>query len=102
MPDISDSELAELLAEAGRRHHAAYVQTDGFDPEWPLFYAGYVQTRLWDRLGVLLTRSELVHVIVSADLAMRTGAETGEWPPVYARRLRAFATEKLARNSPGS
>jgi hypothetical protein len=91
---MTDSDVAELLVEAGKHHHAAYIDTDGVDPEWPLFYASYVQTRLWDGLGVLLTRSELVHVMVSADLAITAGEATGEWPAVYAARLRSFASAK--------
>lgn len=93
---MSDEELAELLAETGRRHHAAFLTSDGVDPEWPLFYAAYLQTRMWDRLGVLLTRSEIIHVLVDADQAFRTGEERGPWPPAYARRLRAFAESKAA------
>lgn len=93
---ISDTELAEVCTEAGARHHAAFIDSDGVDPEWPLFYAAHIQTRLWDRLGVLLTRSELVHVLVGGDLAMRAGVETDEWPQVYARRLREFASRKSA------
>ncbi len=94
---ITDSELAALFVEAGKHHHAAFIESDGVDPEWPLFYAAYVQTRLWDRLGVLLTRSELVHVLVAADLAMASGEGTGDWPSFYAERIRSFAARKLAR-----
>ena len=94
--DITDSELIELFTEAGHRHHAAYADADGADPEWPLFYAAYVQTKLWDRLGVLLARSELVHVFVGSELAIRRGESAGEWPEVYATRLRAFTEAKAA------
>ena len=99
MDDISDEQLADLLMEAGRHHHAAFITSDGVDAEWPLFYAAYLQTKLWDRLGILLTRSEIVHVLVAADEAFRTGEEQGAWPPVYARRLRSFAASKAARNA---
>ena len=94
---MTDTELAELFVETGQRHHAAFIDSDGVDPEWPMFYAAYVQTRLWDRLGVLLTRSELVHVLVAADVALSAGTATGEWSAVYAERLRAFAESKTAR-----
>jgi len=96
-----------LFVEAGQHHHAAYIDSDGVDPEWPLFYAAYVQTRLWDRLGVLLTRSELVHLLVSADLAIRTGETKGEWSAVYAEQVKSFASDKrkaraLRRSAPRS
>lgn len=99
MDAITDEDLTDLLAETGRHHHAAFISSDGADAEWPLFYAAYLQTKLWDRLGVLLTRSEIIHVLVSSDEALRNGAERGPWPPVYARRLRAFAESKAAREA---
>lgn len=92
----SQPSLAELFIEAGRRHHEAFIESDGVDPEWPLFYSAYVQTRLWDQLGVLLTRSEIVHVMVAADRALARSEETGSWPDVYAERLQRFAAEKQA------
>lgn len=97
--NVTDAALEKLLVEAGQRHHAAYIESDGADPEWPMFYAAYVQTKLWDGLGVLLTRSELVHVLVSADHDIRSGREDGDWSEVYARRLRAFSAEKAALGS---
>jgi hypothetical protein len=42
----ADTETVEridaVLAAAGPAHHAAYIETDGFDPEWPLWYAEHV------------------------------------------------------------
>lgn len=99
MDTITEEELVDLLTETGRRHHVAFISSDGVDVEWPLFYAAYLQTKLWDRLGALLTRSEIIHVLVSSDEAIRNGSEHGPWPPVYARRLRAFAVSKAARQA---
>lgn len=96
---ITDQALADLLVETGQHHHAAFISSDGVDVEWPLFYAAYLQTRMWDRLGVLLTRSELIHVLVEGDQAFQDGDETGHWPTVYARRLRSFAEAKAARSA---
>jgi pimeloyl-ACP methyl ester carboxylesterase len=49
--DITPKELAALFMETGKHHHEAFKETNGGDPEWPLFYAGYFQARIWDRLG---------------------------------------------------
>ena len=95
---MADTELAELFVETSKRHHTAFIDSDGVDPEWPMFYAAYVQTRLWDQLGVLLTRSELVHVMVAADAALSAGTATGAWPAAYAERVSAFAESKIARS----
>lgn len=36
---ITADELAVLLVDAGHHHHDAYGESDGADPEWPLWYA---------------------------------------------------------------
>jgi NAD(P)H-hydrate epimerase len=85
---MSEDELAALLMETGKHHHKAYEAADGTDPEWALFYAGYLQTRLWDQLGRLPTRTELIYLLVSADKAFQaTGQEYKEWPRFYAKRF---------------
>ncbi len=98
----SDVDLAGLFMEAGEHHHVAFIESDGVDPEWPLFYAAYVQTKLWDQLGVLITRSELVYLLVGADLAIAAGEETGAWSEVYARRVTAYAARKISSDRPRS
>ncbi|ETZ99541.1 hypothetical protein I547_5783 [Mycobacterium kansasii 824] len=51
MISITAAELADLLVETGERHHQAYADTDGADPEWALWYSGYLQARLWTAPG---------------------------------------------------
>jgi hypothetical protein len=43
---LNEKELAALFMETGKHHHKAYESLDGVDPEWTLFYAGYLQTRI--------------------------------------------------------
>ena len=85
MTDIEN--LAELLVETGHQHHHAYETSDGIDPEWALWYAGYLQTRLWDRFGAVPTRSQLVHLLLAAEEAFEAGDDDGPWPTFYARYL---------------
>lgn len=89
MTDITDRELADLIMETGRHHHEAYIESDGADPDWALWYAPYLQTRLWDRLGRVPTRSELVWLLVGSDLAVQEMPADTDWPMEYARRFRA-------------
>lgn len=88
---ITDDELAELMVEAGHHHHAAYIEADGVDPEWALWYASYLQTLIWDRLGRLLTKSELVYLLVASDLEVRDSDDPAKWPQIYSRRIREYA-----------
>lgn len=93
---MTKSELAALFVETGKRHHEAYIESDGVDVEWPLFYAGYLQARLWDSLGVVLTRSELIHVMVASDLAIQSAGADASWPEVYSDAVISFAAAKAA------
>ena len=90
---ISEEDLGKLFRETGERHHKAYRVSEGADPEWALSYAGYLQSRLWDGLGRLPMRSELIHLLVAADKAFQATGQTNEqWPGFYAK----FFVENLA------
>ena len=84
---ITRDELAELLMEAGHHHHQAYISSEGVDPEWALWYASYLQARLFGRLDPIPTRSSLVHLLVQAALDFVPTAEAPKWPPVYAEAM---------------
>ena len=56
--DIGD--LADLLAETGQRHHEAFVEVGGEDPEWPMWYAEYMLEPITRILDTAPTRSKLV------------------------------------------
>lgn len=79
--------LAALLEETGARHHRAYAESDGVDPEWPLWYAADLQARVWDAGGRLPTRSELVHLLVAAERAHRASGSAEPWSMAYARTI---------------
>jgi NAD(P)H-hydrate epimerase len=84
---ISHEDLTLLLAETSQRHHQAYIETDGGDPEWPLWYAGYLQAQLWDRAGRLPGHSELIYLLVKADRDFTAPGVEGPWPSFYASAL---------------
>jgi NAD(P)H-hydrate epimerase len=86
-PTITQEALADLLQRASHKHHAAYIEADGIDPEWALWYAGYIQAHLWDEAGRLPTRSELVYLFVKADRAYIEAGVEEPWPRVYARLI---------------
>jgi NAD(P)H-hydrate epimerase len=79
--------LADLLEETGHKHHAAYIDSDGVDPEWASWYAPYVQARLWAAAGRLPSRSELVYLLISAEKAHAASDSDEPWPAFYARLL---------------
>ena len=88
MDDALLAELELLLRRTGEAHHAAFAETDGGDPEWPSWYAAYLQAHLGDRLGTWLTRSELTYLLVRAERERQgAGAAAEPWPRAYARAL---------------
>ena len=89
---MTDDELEALLVETGQRHHQAYIEADGADPEWASWYAAYLQAHLWDRLGRLLPRSEITYLLIRGDLEARERGEPANWASIDARLLRDAAS----------
>ncbi len=86
-PDDRYARLAHLLLETGHAHHQAYLATDGADPEWPIWYAAYLQEALNDLLGQALTQSEIVYLLVGLSKQHLAEAPTTPWHEFYARQL---------------
>lgn len=79
-------QLSELFESTGHAHHAAFIDTDGVDPEWPLWYADYLIEKLPEKIGATnLTKSELIYLLVMADRHLQTYAPGAEWPQFYAK-----------------
>lgn len=91
---IDVPELARHIEATSKAHHAAFIASDGADPDWAIWYAGHLQAAVWDRLGsdgAVVSRGELTYLLVAADRAYRATpeAERGDWPSAYARFLLA-------------
>jgi hypothetical protein len=65
----------------------SFLDTDGDDPEWPLWYAKYLEDRLAPFLAAPLTRSRLVFCLIGADDEHRAADPDAPWPEYYARRF---------------
>ncbi len=77
--------LAELFRETGSAHHQAFIETDGADPDWPLWYADHLVEKLHELLHAELTKSELVYLIVTAENERTLRAPGAPWTQYYAR-----------------
>lgn len=75
--------LSTLFQTAGPAHHQAYLETNGEDPEWPLWYAEYLHKGVNDLLKTKLTLSELVYMLVAVDRAYREQAPSQPWSSFY-------------------
>jgi hypothetical protein len=77
-------QLEGLFHEVGEAHHQAYIETNGADPEWPLWYADYLRERLGGLLDASFTKSELVHMLVLVSGEQPLKAPGADWARYYA------------------
>jgi NAD(P)H-hydrate epimerase len=84
---ISSQQLAGLLAQTAEAHHRAYMSTDGTDPEWAIWYSGYLQTLLGNELGRTITRSEIVYLLVKAQKEHESADTREAWTTYYSRLI---------------
>ena len=76
--------LVDLFLETGRAHHAAFLATDGDDPDWPIWYAEHLQAPLAAALETQFTKSQLIYCVMNADFELTARAPDSEWPEFYA------------------
>ena len=86
---MTDTDLAlqieGLFREVGEAHHRAYIETDGADPEWPLWYADFLRERLGGFLDANFTRSELVYMLLLVANEQPLRAPGANWARYYAK-----------------
>lgn len=85
-----DGGVEQLLIEAAAAHHEAFRETDGADPEWPLWYATYLVERLPAVSNFMGTRSELVFWLVRLAEEHQATDSSIPWARFYAVRLAAL------------
>ncbi len=80
-------ELAQLLMTTGHAHHEAFIATDGFDPDWAIWYANHVVDQVNSLLGTELSRAEFVYELIGLSREQPANAPDVPWPEYYASRL---------------
>jgi len=79
--------LVELFREAGRAHHAAFAATDGDDPDWPIWYADYLQEPIAQRLDMKFHKSRLIYCLMDADFEHQVRSPQSDWPEYFADQM---------------
>ena len=79
--------LARLFREAGRAHNDAFAATDGADPDWPSWYADYLQEPLAGQLGMTFHKSQLIYCLMNADFEHQARSPNSDWPEFYANEI---------------
>jgi len=80
-------DLASLMVETGKAHHNAFLASDGADPDWPIWYAGYLQAPLSKLLQAQFTKSQLVYCLMFADFERSACEPDGDWTAFYAEHF---------------
>ncbi len=80
-------EIADLFMETGHAHHQAFIEVDGNDPDWPLWYAEQLQEKLGNLLKADFTKSTLVYLLVLLDIERAHQAPGAKWPLFYSKTL---------------
>lgn len=76
--------IVALLTETSEAHHQAFADTDGEDPEWPMWYTDFMIAKLSELLHATLTRSELICVLLNLSRLQPVEAPDVLWQAYYA------------------
>ena len=76
--------LVELFLKTGQAHGQAFADSNGTDPDWPIWYAGYLLEPLSEALQTPFTRSQLVYCLMDADFEHVAIEPDRDWPGFYA------------------
>jgi len=88
MPDAAlNTRLRDLFEEVAEAHHNAFVDEDGLDPEWPLWYADYLQAPIGNALDIVFLKSQLIYCLMDADFEHQVRAPNTDWQAFYADQL---------------
>lgn len=88
--------LAKLFKATGHAHHAAFIETDGADENWAIWYASHLRPRLRELVGVDRVEQDLIAWLVRTDCEQRTRSEDTPWPAYYAE---AFAEAYISQSN---
>ena len=92
-----DPRLIDLIERSGPAHHQAFLEVDGWDPEWPIWYAEYFWEPIQEFLPREVTKSELTYLLVKAYKEWPAGAD---WADLLAGILARDITAAGATNRP--
>ena len=79
--------VASLLKNVAEKHHEAFIDTDGEDPEWPIWYATELLDELAEILQADFTKSELTYLLVQLEKEQGLKAPGSDWATYWTRSL---------------
>jgi hypothetical protein len=80
-------QIQRLLQLAAKEHHKAYRETDGFDPDWPMWYAEYLHKQLIKILNASFSKQELSDLLILMDKEYSLNPSETDWASFYTNWL---------------
>ena len=77
-------QLAYLLRFTAENHHRAFIDTEGEDEDWAIWYADHMHNRVTGQFGFTVSKAELVECLLKADREQRVRAPDTDWVVFYA------------------
>jgi len=81
------AQLGQLFRDCVRAHDAAFPEIHGEDPEWPAWYAEYLQEPLQRLLDTEFSRSHLIYCLMNADFEHTARAPETDLADYFAARF---------------
>jgi glutaredoxin len=78
------SKLSQLFKDAEQAHHLANAADDGFDPDWPIWYADHLKAPLERVAEMEFYKSQLIYCLMNADYEHVVRAPDTHWADFYA------------------
>ncbi len=92
------NEIVVLFEQVDTAHKEAFREMGGKDPEWPLWYASYLQASIGELFGRNFTKSELVYCLIFVDREFNAVESHAPWPEYYADHFfKHFAESNSAK-----
>jgi glutaredoxin len=82
-----ESRLSELFTETATAHHEAFASTNGNDPEWPIWYADYLQEPISEILDTNFFKSSLIYCLMNADYEYTAREVDVQWQKFYSEHF---------------
>lgn len=80
-------QLVQLFQQAGAAHHAAFADVDGDDPDWPDWYATFLQPELDALLEPSFSIPQLAETLARLAESHQSEASGQPWPEYYSAQI---------------
>ena len=85
MNNEKDTEkLVELFMSTGHAHHQAYIETDGVDPDWAIWYGNYLEKPISGLIDAEPSATEITEKLVLLDKEFSEKSRSDHWTVYYA------------------